>query len=60
MGDILYDSVACRGSEDSLSDCPRDDENDCTHAEDVGLECFGRLFKFDHLHNLFQLLVFVD
>ena len=40
-GDIMLDNLRCRGSEDDIFDCPSNglDINDCSHAEDAGVEC---------------------
>lgn len=39
-GSILYDDMACSGSESSLYDCSkRQGGSNCDHDEDIGLEC---------------------
>jgi len=40
-GRIWLDEVACTGTEERLEDCPRNSwgENDCSHSEDVGIQC---------------------
>ncbi|XP_041484308.1 deleted in malignant brain tumors 1 protein-like [Lytechinus variegatus] len=43
-GDIVFDDVECNGSEANIGHCPRNKlrSHDCTHAEDVGVKCFGK------------------
>ena len=40
-GTITYDEMVCEGTETSLANCPSDgvDVTDCSHAEDVGVQC---------------------
>ena len=39
-GPIVMDNVACEGSEEELTGCAFDsDTSDCSHFEDVGVEC---------------------
>ncbi|NXW20972.1 MARCO protein, partial [Circaetus pectoralis] len=40
-GQIWLDDVNCRGSEDSIFDCPKPNwgVNNCSHNEDAGVEC---------------------
>eukprot|EP00057_Strongylocentrotus_purpuratus_P026178 XP_011680652.1 PREDICTED: deleted in malignant brain tumors 1 protein-like [Strongylocentrotus purpuratus] len=42
-GDIVFDDLECDGSEVNIGHCPRNKLglHDCTHAEDVGVKCFG-------------------
>ncbi|KAI7845778.1 hypothetical protein COHA_000692 [Chlorella ohadii] len=42
-GPILFDDVACTGSEATIQQCPRAPpaKIDCTHREDVGVTCSG-------------------
>ena len=36
---IVLDNVKCTGNESAISQCPRRDDHNCTHSEDVGLRC---------------------
>ena len=39
-GPILLDDVACVGTETNILSCPYDrNTGDCTHREDVGVQC---------------------
>ena len=40
-GPIFLDDVGCRGTEDSLLDCPSRgiEVHNCNHARDAGVEC---------------------
>lgn len=38
-GSILVDNVRCSGTESKLIDCPHTNNQDCIHAEDVGINC---------------------
>ena len=49
---IYLDDVVCSGTEDNILLCPRISDNvvrniigesDCTHAEDAGIRCNGRV-----------------
>ena len=47
-GPILLDDVMCDGTEASLMDCVSEQTNDCTHLEDAGVRCNGKLRTFLH------------
>ena len=36
---IVFDDVACSGSEQRLIDCPYTSLHNCDHSEDAGVEC---------------------
>lgn len=38
---ILMDDISCTGAESSLSGCTFKISNDCSHGEDVGVDCGG-------------------
>ena len=46
-GPIYLDRVQCTGTEESLQNCrlSRDIE-DCTHAEDAGVSCLGKVLNY--------------
>ena len=43
----MLDNLRCMGSEDDIFDCPSNglDINDCSHAEDAGVECRTRSYS---------------
>ncbi|XP_038069875.1 deleted in malignant brain tumors 1 protein-like [Patiria miniata] len=41
-GDIVFDDVACTGTETHLYGCPLDMNKDCSHSEDAGVICTGK------------------
>ena len=43
-GDILLDSVVCRGTESSLLECSTNSirQHNCNHSEDAGVRCEGK------------------
>ena len=49
-GSILFDDVACSGSETSLFSCTYTSNHNCGHYEDAGVSCLGILsFKINKL-----------
>ncbi|XP_038060515.1 deleted in malignant brain tumors 1 protein-like [Patiria miniata] len=38
-GNIVFDKVACKGTENRLHDCPLDTTNNCSHSQDAGVVC---------------------
>ena len=46
-GQIWLDNVQCTGSESNIIDCPQPipGRHDCTHNEDVGIRCIGKLLS---------------
>ena len=38
-GPIVMDEVRCRGTEDTLMDCPLSLSHSCGHHEDAGVRC---------------------
>lgn len=47
-GPIWLDQLACTGTEGSLCECPANTigSHDCSHFEDAGVVCQGRLMYF--------------
>ena len=42
-GEVVLADVECSGTEISLGKCPSGDTNDCSHREDAGVRCNGKL-----------------
>lgn len=51
-GSILFDDVACSGTESSLFNCNKNaiGSHNCGHNEDAGLICYGRLNYLTHIN----------
>ena len=50
-GEIFLTDVECSGTEISLGKCPSGNASDCSHRDDAGVRCSGKIF-----HSLSSLL----
>ena len=50
---ILLDNVACDGSEENISQCVYETDDNCDHSEDAGVICGG---KCSHLFQVYIAL----
>ena len=50
---ILLDNVACDGSEENISQCEYETDNNCNHSEDAGVICGGKCL---HLFQVYHAL----
>ena len=42
-GEIFLADVDCKGTESSLDKCPSSDTDSCSHSEDAGVRCIGKM-----------------
>ena len=45
-GIVTLGNSSCDGGEDNILDCGLSSSRNCSHAEDVGVECIGEYSKF--------------
>ena len=47
---ILFERFGCDGTETDLLSCFNEDHTDCTHEDDVGVDCMGGEFQLSGIY----------